>query len=276
MSKSLPIAIVIPHAGLAIPPELAEHVALTEEQIFNEADAYTDLLYDFRRRVAQWHSFPYARAILDVNRPKDAHAMIRAGDGFVKQRTSYGANVFKDGFVPDDALVQTLIANYWQAWHDTMASLAEDDSIKLVIDAHSMAGHAPQGYDATQAVRPRVALCNLGDEDGNPRDETGHLSAPPELVREAGAIFGEVLSGIDDVSATSAPYAVNKPYYGGPILWLHGGKAQPWLMIELSRATYIGAQTGDSPVVPADMARIAQIREQLWQGIERVVDLLSY
>lgn len=275
MSKPLPIAIVIPHAGLEIPPELAEHVVLTDAQIFNEADVYTDLLYDFRGQVAQWHSFPYARTILDVNRPKDDHPRIRVGDGFVKQRTSYGAEVFRDGYVPDADIVQTLIAEYWQPWHDTMATIAEDDSIKLVIDAHSMAGHAPQGYDASQAVRPRVAVCNLGDKEGNLNEKTGRLSAPPELVREAGKIFGEVLSELDDLSPTSAPYAVNEPYYGGPILWLHGGKAQPWLMIELSRATYIGEQTGDSPVISPNTERISQIREQLWQGIERVVELLG-
>ena len=52
--QQLPIAVVIPHAGLAVPPEVAGRVALSAAQIFNEADAYADLLYDFRGRVLHW------------------------------------------------------------------------------------------------------------------------------------------------------------------------------------------------------------------------------
>ncbi|MBE2221674.1 MAG: N-formylglutamate amidohydrolase, partial [Anaerolineae bacterium] len=68
MTTKLPIAIIIPHGGLAIPPELEGRIALTPEQIFNEADAYVDDIFDYQHRVLHWMNFPYARGILDVNR----------------------------------------------------------------------------------------------------------------------------------------------------------------------------------------------------------------
>lgn len=271
-TSPLPIAIVLPHASLAIPPELVGRIALTEAQIFNEADVYTDLIYDFRDRVAAWHAFPYARSIIDVNRPKERIAMIPEGDGIIKRMTSYGAPVFIEGEEPEDALEARLIETYWQPWHDTMAALAADHRIKLVLDCHSMAAVGPTRYDGDGAIRPRISASNMGDENGE--QVQAQLTSSPELVRFAAQAFGNALEEIPDLAQTSTPFAVNQPFPGGPIIWIHGGKAQPWLMIELSRATYIGQQTGDSPVSAPDMVRINAIREALWGAIVAIVEQL--
>ncbi|MGB1286932.1 MAG: N-formylglutamate amidohydrolase [Aggregatilineales bacterium] len=271
MPQKLPIAIVIPHAGLDIPPELMGRIALTEAQIFNEADVYTDLIYDFHDRVEQCHIFPVARSIIDVNRPNTAHPKLRPGDGIVKRMTSYGADVYREGQEPDAALEQALIDTYWRPWHATMAAIAADDSIKLVLDCHSMAALGPARFENAAQIRPRVSASNLGDTEGNPVAADAHISAPPELTRHIGQQFGDALATIPDLAPTSAPFAINTPYSGGPNIWMHGGKAQPWLMIELSRATYIGEQTGDSPVKPPDMTRIEQIRDNLWQAIAAII-----
>ena len=71
----LPIAIVLPHAGLQIPPELTDRLALTPEQIFNEADAYTDLIYDFRDQVVHWACFPLS-CIFSRGRSSSAQAVM--------------------------------------------------------------------------------------------------------------------------------------------------------------------------------------------------------
>jgi len=274
MTNKLPIAIVIPHSGLDTPPELVDRIALTEEQIFNEADVYTDLIYDFQDRVAYWHVFPYARSILDVNRPNHPMPQLRDGDGIVKRQTSYGAPVYKQGLEPDEALERQLIETYWQPWHDTMADISADTSIKLVLDCHSMAARGPSTYRDPSQIRPRISAGNLGDLEGNSRDDDTPIVAPPDLTRLVAQKFGQALIELPDLAPTSAPYAVNKPYPGGPIIWMHGGKIQPWLMIELSRATYIGEQTGDSPVSPPKTERINQIRDNLWQAIEEIVEML--
>ena len=103
-----PIAIVNPHSGLAVPPELEGRLALTERQIFNEADIFAEQIYDFADDVLYTEVFPIARAIIDVNRPNDP-SRVRPGDGIVKRQTSYGAPVFLPGAEPDAALEQLLI-----------------------------------------------------------------------------------------------------------------------------------------------------------------------
>jgi N-formylglutamate deformylase len=183
MQEKYPIAIISPHGGLAIPPELDGRVALTAEQIFNEADAYADEIFDFRDRVLYFETFPYGRALLDVNRPADPALVHRPGDGFVKRKTGYGDPVFHPGLEPDAELEQMLIDRYWRSWHDRLQRIERDTRVKLVLDCHSMAAVGPTAYDDPAKLRPRVEAANLGDESGNIDPLRGRLSAPADLFR---------------------------------------------------------------------------------------------
>lgn len=266
MTGKLPLAIIIPHAGLQIPPELSGRVALTTAQIFNEADVYADELYDFRGRVLHWVSFPYARALIDMNRLPDK-AVNRAGDGIVKRRTSYGAPVYHPGQEPDAALEQSLIDRYWQSWHTQLAAIAADEEVRLVIDAHTMAAAGPSRYDDPAQPRPRLMLANWGNADGGPRTGFPATTAPAALVRKWADELGPLFAQMSPLVDSDPVVALNHPFYGGADLRLHGGRCQPWIMIEVSRALYIGAQSGDTPVVVPDRQRILEIRQRLWRGI---------
>jgi N-formylglutamate amidohydrolase len=271
MTDKLPIAIVIPHAGLDIPPELKERIALTEEHIFNEADAYVDLIYDYRDRVLHWVSFPYARGILDVNRPADPGLHHRIGDGVVKRQTSYGDPVFLPEHEPDAALEQQLIESYWQTWHEQLAAIAADKRVKLVLDCHSMAALGPSTYDDPAQLRPRVTASNMGDIEGNPRPNSDFISASPALTIKLAEQLGSSLADIPALAPTGKAFDVNRPFRGGWDIFVHGRKQQPWIMIELSRALYIGEQDANTPIVPPDEVCIALLRERIWSVIEAIV-----
>lgn len=269
------MAILVPHAGLAVPPEVAGQVALAEAHIFNEADAYADLLFDFREEVAWWVAFPFARAVVDVNRPNDP-AQTRPGDGVVKWQTSYGTAVYHSSMRPTLSQEQALITAYWQPWHAQLAALAADSRIKLVIDAHSMAAVGPSQYDDPGAVRPRVSVSNLGGADGERVHGRPLLSAPPAFTRHFGQLLADALAPLPEKVATGAPVALNSPFFGGWDLLAHGPMArQPWVMIEVNRGLYLGAQQGDSPILQPDQEAIAGLRAALWQAIERALSLIA-
>lgn len=272
MTERLPIAVIIPHSSLDIPPELTDRVILTPEQIFNEADNYTDQIFDYRERVLHWHRFPYARCFIDVNRPNASYPAVSEGDGIVKRITSYGADVFAPGKAPDAELEEYLIATYWQTWHDKLAEIVADERVKLVFDFHSMAAIGPSHYTITEAhqIRPRIDVINNGDSQGNPRSEDMPVTASPELTCQIGKAFGDALIDIPAL-APNLPAKINEPFWTGYQISRHGGTGQHWIMVELSRALYIGEQTGDSPIVPADETRIALLRERIWTAIEAVV-----
>lgn len=271
MNKKLPIALLLPHASLAIPPELNGRIALTPEQIFNEADAYTDLIYDFADVVLYSEVFPYARAIIDVNRPANSALLKRRGDGVVKRFTSYGTAVYHPQMEPEESLERYLIHHYWQPWHDKLTKIAADPQVKLVIDCHSMAARGPSHYDDPGSVRPRVEVGNLGDIYGNLYPMRDRISAPPDLTRALAEALGDSLADITPLTTVGTYTAVNTPFWGGWDLWMHSSSPQPWLMIELNRALYIGDQTGDTPIAAADNGRISDLRHRLWQGITAVL-----
>src|SRR5690606_32670502 len=135
----LPIALISPHGGLAVPPELHGRIALTPTHIFNEADAYIDDIFAFADDVLVYETFPYGRALLDLNRPADDEQHHRLGDGVVKGITSYGQPVYLPGQEPDSALRRQLIDRYWRPWQARLDAIEADPQIKLVIDCHSMA-----------------------------------------------------------------------------------------------------------------------------------------
>ncbi len=275
MANILPIAVVIPHSGLAIPPEVAGRIALDEGQIFDEADAHADLIFDFRERVLHWVVFPFARAVVDVNRGPDP-AGNRPGDGIVKRQTSYGAVVYRPGMEPESALEEAMIARYWADWHRRLQEIEADRRVKLVIDAHTMAAFGPSHYDDPAALRPRVSVSNLGDFDAYPHPERQQLSAAPELVLALARELGASLAGVPALCPVGEDVAVNAPFYGGWDLWQHGGAHQPWLMVEVNRALYVGEQTGGSGAVRADAARIELLRTKLWEAISRLASELSF
>lgn len=271
MTAKLPIAIIIPHGGLEIPPELEGRVALSPEQIFNEADAYVDDIFGYQDRVLHWLNFPYARGILDVNRPDDASLHHRLGDGAIKTKSSYGVPVFHEGQEPDVELVNKLINKYWRPWHEKLTAIVDDPAVKLIIDCHSMAAVGPAAYDDPSALRPRVSASNLGDGQGERRESWGLITASPAMTRFFGQRMGELLADIPDLTEPGASYALNEPYLGGWAMRLYGGSYKPWLMVELSRGLYIGKQESHSPIVLPDAQLLKDIGALMWQAIEEVL-----
>ncbi len=269
-SNKLPIAIILPHASLDTPPEFEGRLALDEDAIFNEADVYTDLIFDFRDRVTHWLRFPYARALIDVNRPADPGQLKRVGDGVIKDVTSYGQTVFKPGQRPNLAEEQELLERYWVPWHAQLSAIADNPDIKLVIDAHSMAARGPRKYDPLEKIRPRACVCNLGDAAGQPNGYAGTTMAV-EPLRVLGEEVGRRFADLDALCeyADPGPVVMNTPYRGGWDLTAHGlSSQQPWAMIEVSRAMYIGYQDEATPARAPRWEEIGQLKEALWQAIE--------
>jgi N-formylglutamate deformylase len=263
----LPIAIINPHGSLGVPPELVERVALTPAQIFNEADAYAADLYNFGDRVAQFETFPYARTIIDVNRSADTDPNGRVGDGAIKGRTSYGVPVYAPGDEPDADLQRVLIDKYWRPWQDKLAAIARNPDIKLVIDAHTMAAVGPSAFSDPDALRPRVQVGNHGDSQGEQLPGERPPTAQPDLARALMGALRSRLGDLDPLTAVGEDATLNWPFMGGYQLETHGGHTQPWLMIEVNRALYVGAQDGDTPVSPPNIAQIEAVRERLWDAI---------
>ena len=68
---TLPLLISVPHGGDGVPAEVAGRVAISDDDLFDDGDAFTRDIYDVRDDVISWFGASIARAFVDLNRAPD-------------------------------------------------------------------------------------------------------------------------------------------------------------------------------------------------------------
>lgn len=297
MSSPLPIIQSNPHAGLAVPPEIQGMLQVDSRDLYNDADLWADLHFDFSapgldpaapggngRGVLTTVTMPIARALIDVNRSGDD---LGNPDGPVKTETSYGRAIYAEP--PTDDLRRELLARYFNPFHAALgrAVAAHGEQMKLFLDCHNMAQHSPSAYAYAGQARPFICLANFGDENGEPRKNPGFTSCSPAFLRESAAIaariFGD-LELLEPASDESTPVVkMNWPFHGGMILrnycageyGLDPQTRPPAIMVEINRGLFVGNQSADTPEAPPNMERVAAVRTRLYQWAVETVALLD-
>jgi N-formylglutamate amidohydrolase len=210
MSKSLPLLISVPHAGIWIPPEVRDLCILTEKQILKDSDEGAAEIYAIEENAVHYVTTHVARAIIDLNRPPDD----RRRDGVVKTHTCWMEAVYST--FPGEETVNTLLEKYYYPYHRQLTALAGSNVI-LGIDCHTMSETGPPEGPDPDKTRPWVCLSNA---DG---------TCPRDWFDRMGKFFAEQFNG--NVS-------LNDPFKGGYITRSHASE-MPWIQLELSRATYM-------------------------------------
>lgn len=282
-TNPLPVVLSIPHGGLAAPAEVTGSLAISATTIYNECDLWADQLYDFQHPDLATFiptgytagplasvSLPIARVLIDANRDP---AGLSNPDGPVKTTTSYGQAIYQTSLSPTRQ--QYLLDTYWQPYHQQLedALRRHAGQVKLFLDCHNMAQHGPAAYDFPGAARPFICLANFGDQQG----EASHGNATicsAELLREAGRIAEKLfadLTLLEPVHNEKVPVvALNWPFSGGYIAQRYTRSTLPAMMIEVNRGLFVGDQKTDTPIKPPNLARIAQIRQRLYQWAVQV------
>ncbi|MCB9136748.1 MAG: N-formylglutamate amidohydrolase [Caldilineaceae bacterium] len=297
----LPIVQSCPHAGLGVPAEIRDKIAITSVDLYNDSDLWADLHYDFAhadlapltppgctRGTLAMVKMPIARALIDVNRHPDD---LSNPDGPVKLLTSYGRTIYKEP--PPYSLQVELLNRYWHAYHLELRSALQNHlgEMKLFLDCHSMAQHGPSSYNYPNAVRPLISLSNLGDAHGEPAEEGGVVSCPGWFIRRAAQIADDLFHDLQLLEPTPGvtppTVAINWPFRGGYIVEQYtrpgylatdrsnsGIELPPAMLVEVNRGLFVGDQNADTPISPPNHARIALIRERLYLWAARVVGSL--
>ena len=298
----LPIVQSCPHAGLGVPAEIRDKLAIDPVDLYNDCDLWADLHYDFghedlapvipngySRGTLAFITMPIARALIDVNRYPDD---LSNPDGPVKLRTSYGRDIYRNA--PDYRLQTQLLEHYWWAYHLKLHAALQNNlgKMKLFLDCHSMAQRGPAAYDYPGAVRPLICLSNMGDARGEPRKNGLRTSCPGWLIRAAAEIAADLfcdLTLLEPTPGMEAPVVtINWPFRGGYIVEQYtkpdylplgpvnglGHFPPPAMLVEVNRGLFVGDQHADTPIQPPNQARIALVRRRLYLWAARVVELL--
>ena len=221
--ERLPILLSIPHGGTKIPEELKDRIVLSKEDMFDDGDAFTRDIFNLKHRVTQVVTADVARAFVDLNRdPNDLPP--KNPDGVVKSHTCYGIEIYKKGKAPDSELIDTLLGKYYYPYHDRVDEILSNrqNSLKLALDCHSMAGIGPDIGPDPGRRRPLICL-------GNRNGET----CSSDIVHHLARCFKEVFA------LKESDITINQPFSGGFITQTYGGNPIPWIQVEISRYLYL-------------------------------------
>jgi N-formylglutamate amidohydrolase len=253
----------IPHGGQKVPTEAADRCALTEENIFQESDAFTPQIYGMADAVLGQVTQDVARAIVDLNRSQKEVPPL-AEDGAIKSITSNGEPVWQVGSMPDKALMEVLLEQHYFPYHRRLeAMLAEHSSqVRLLIDCHTMAPVGPSKAKDAEKRRPLICLSNLGDEIGVAYRRK-RTSLPSQLILELGSIMADVFA--EDIATLShaSPVLINNPFKGGHITQHYSSLGYRVLQVELSKDLYLHPRWFDSEARTVDEERIRELNGKL-------------
>lgn len=207
----LPLLVSVPHAGLRVPAEIESLCALTPAEIADDGDGGASEIYDIETEVGAFVTTDIARAIVDMNRPRND----RRPDGVVKTHTCWNVPVWHRPLSAQEA--DDLLDAYHAPYHERLTELGLSGEWFAGIDCHTMAAAGPPVGPDPGTERPWVCLSN------------GDGTCPQDWIESLRECFQGQLSG---------PVTINDPFRGGYITRAHSAE-MPWIQIELSRAPFM-------------------------------------
>ncbi len=210
---TLPIIVSVPHAGLSIPPDVADLNLLTTEEIRADGDEGAADIYQIADEVEGYVTTDIGRPFIDMNRAEKDFSK----DGVVKTHTCWDVPVYRN-LLPEKIAAE-LIDRYWRPYHQRLSTMARDAIVGL--DLHTMAEYGPPvGPDSG---KPRPFIC-VSDGNGT-TCPAGWADSLADRLRE---VFDEEVT-------------INKPFSGGYICQRHSTE-RPWIQIEFSRTPKLSSQ----------------------------------
>ncbi len=251
----LPVVISIPHSGVIIPNHLQSQFLLNPQEVLYDGDSWTNLLYNFEKRVLHTALMPIARCVIDLNR-MEVDLPPNNEDGIVKTKSIMSRPVWKRPLSLMET--QSLIMHYYTPYFESLKEAVSIQKPFLGLDCHSMLPYDP--FAAEPKKRPLICISNRGDVNGEHLNEP--LSAPPALMLTFKKAL-ETQFGINNVR-------INDPFKGGEIIRkMSESTNTPWIQIEVNRELYM--PKGDLVMQEPDeetLKRIVDINRKLFAALE--------
>lgn len=205
----LPLLVSVPHAGLAIPGDLADECVLGAEEVLADSDEQAAEIFSLEADVLQFVTTDVPRAVIDMNRAPDDLGR----DGVVKTHTALDVPIWREPL--SDDRVTELIRTFHEPYHTKLSFPMP--GIRAGVDCHTMLEFGPPSGPTPQVPRPQVCL---SDGEGQ--------TMPAEMVEALVAAFE---NEFDEV-------AVNEPFKGGYICRRHALE-MPWVQVEINRGDFL-------------------------------------
>lgn len=261
MEKKLPILIIIPHGGYAVPEELAEHIHVDKFDILFSSDTCANELFSFGNTVLAKVDIHISRLFVDVDRP---HTMVppHYADGVIKKETLNGNVLYREDSFPDEIATRNILKRYYIPFHQTIDKILRTGDIKLIIECHTMMPVGSRGTSDSGKPRPILTVGN-------------YFKVNNVIKRTcddgiATAFLNSMKKSFSDERITVAErFSLNKPTFNGFILEKYGAGKIPMLRFSLSRALFFNEEHFNYDFLKVDELRINQLRGKILIGIQR-------
>lgn len=217
--RKLPILISRPHASFFVPAHIRRTMTVSDHDIMDYADIYTDLIFDIPQ--AYTVTSEISRLVVDLNRAPD-HIIAQAEmsyEGVVAAVTDHGKPIFRQ--CPDLKTIKSWIRKYHHPYHRKIKTYLP--KVRFLIDGHSMHPFGPE--QKPDAGKPRADIV-IGN-----REYTTCSSDTTHFIKT----FFE---------SKGYSVKVNDPYMGKYVLGSYASRHQlPGVQIEVNKALYLDIKT---------------------------------
>ena len=254
---SVPLLVSVPHAGTAIPDDVAAALA-PRALALEDTDWHLAEVYGFARELGASVLVPRcSRYVIDLNRPPENAPMYPGVNNteLVPTRFFSGDALYRDGCVPDEREVERRRAAYWRPYHEALsaelARLVAAHGHAILWDGHSIQAEVPWLFEG------RLPDLNLGTAGG--------ASCAPALrdalmqVLAAQSTFSHVTDG-----RFKGGYITRR--YGRPAERVHA------VQLEMGLQTYMDETRAALPVAPADRDRLDRLQPLLRRLLQTTLD----
>jgi N-formylglutamate deformylase len=217
--KKLPILVVCGHSSFFVPKAIRKNMLLTDREIKNEADLYTDEIFGVKN--AHFIKGKASRLVADCNRAPD-HIELEyqlAQDGVVVSVNEDCKQVYKNP--PTMEQIMKRIEKYHDPFHQKIED--KKDQVKFLIDGHSLRSIGPAAKNDRGKERADIIIGNR------------HFTTCPRTV---------TLKIINFFKDKGYSVALNDPYEGKYILGHHCSRNSLYgIQLEVNKKLYMNEKT---------------------------------
>lgn len=262
MKARLPILIIIPHGGQAVPDELSGYEQIDRFGIFIESDTCANELFAFEDVVAKIDTY-ISRLFVDLDRSPLMIPPV-SSDGVIKKETLCGRRIFKEGVFPDEIAITNILKRYYLPFHETIAKIIDSGELKLIIECHTMMPVGPRNSFDAGRPRPLITVENIINRNGD-----SLLTCPIELARSFITVLNKRFNNEDNTIA--GRLSLNKQRSMGYILEKYGLGEIPMLRLSISRSLFLNDNYFNYDYLEVDALRIDELKEKIWSAIDKFV-----
>lgn len=244
-----PVLLACPHAGIALPDEIAEKLNARGRELI-DTDWRIDALYDGLLASASRVTARFHRYVVDANRDPSGASLYPGQNttGLAPLTDFDGAPIWRDGALPNADEIESRRREFHAPYHDAIA--AQIARIKtrwgcaIVYDCHSIRSEIPYLFEG------RLPDFNIGTNEG--------ATCAPEIERAV----AEACASAEGFSSV-----VNGRFKGGWTTRHYGrpGDGVHAIQMELSQRTYLETE---KPPFTYDAAKADIVRRPLRAALE--------